>query len=90
METAVTEPKRQLVRVTLGVTTDDGQTQVVEKQIESGPTKVSTLKDELGVPQDSSLWVLAKNGKKKPLGDHETHDVKAGDHFEALVKGGVS
>ena len=42
------------------------------------------------VPEDSALWVIDKAGKKKVLGDHETHDVKEGDHFEALVKGGVS
>ncbi len=82
--------KHHNVTVTLGITTDDGQSQTVEKQIASGPTKVTKLKRELGVPEDSSLWVIAKKGEKKLLADHETHDVKAGDHYEALVKGGVS
>ncbi len=82
--------QHHIVTVTLGITTEDGQTETVEKEIRSGTTKVPELKDELGVPEDSSLWVIEKNGKKKLLGDHETHDAKAGDHYEALVKGGVS
>ena len=80
----------RLVMVTLGITTEDGQTQTVEREIPSGPTKVPELKEELGVPEDCSLWVIEKSGKKKLLADHETHHVKAGDHYEALVKGGVS
>jgi hypothetical protein len=80
----------QQVTVTLGITTEDGQTQTVTKTINGGPTRVPTLKSELGVPEDSSLWVIDKAGKKRVLADHETYDVKQGDHFEALVKGGVS
>lgn len=84
------EKKQEIVTVTLGITTDDGQTQTETLSIPGGPTKVPMLKQELGVPADSSLWVVEKNGKKKVLADHETHDVKDGDHYEALVKGGVS
>jgi len=45
---------------------------------------------ELGIAAGDALWVVEKSGKKKALADHETHNVKEGDHFEALVKGGVS
>lgn len=90
MDTTATARKREIVTVTLGVTTEDGQTQTLEKNIEAGPTKVPALKEALGVPADSSLWVIKRGGKKKVLADHETHNVKAGHHFEALVKGGVS
>src|SRR4051794_6100229 len=89
MEPATTT-KTQLVVVTLGVTTEDGQTHTEERSIKAGATPVPVLKQELGVPEDSSLWVIQKRGKKKPLADHQTHNVKEGDHFEALVKGGVS
>jgi hypothetical protein len=80
----------QQVTVTLGITAEDGQTQTVTKTINGGPTRVPVLKGELEVPEDSSLWVIDKAGKKRVLADHETYDVKQGDHFEALVKGGVS
>lgn len=83
--------KHEQVAVTLGVTNeDDGTTEKVELTIPSGPTKVPQLKEELGVTAASALWVVEKNGKKKALVDHETHNVKEGDHFEALVKGGIS
>jgi hypothetical protein len=81
---------RQQVTVTLGITDEQGNTQTVEKTVDAGPTKVTVLKAELGVPEDSSLWVIGRDGRKRVLADHETYDVRAGDHFEALVKGGVS
>ena len=87
---AVTEAKHQLVTVTLGITTEDGESQTETKSIPSGATKVPALLEELGLPADSSLWVINKNGKKKVLGEHESHNVKEDDHFEALVKGGIS
>lgn len=83
------EASRHLVEVVLVTTNEEGETQTTHPEIESGPTKVTTLKAELGIPEDSALWVI-QHGKKKPLGDHETFDVKAGDHFEAIVRGGVS
>jgi hypothetical protein len=55
-----------------------------------GPTKVPELKAELGVPQPASLWLVRPGGKPIQLVDHATHDVKAGDRFETVVKGGVS
>jgi hypothetical protein len=81
---------RQQVTVTLGITDEQGNTQTVERVIDGGPTRVTVLKTELGVPEESSLWVIGKDGRKRVLADHETYDVRTGDHFEALVKGGVS
>lgn len=78
------------VHVTLTVTDENGATQVEEKTIDGGPTPVPDLKSELGVPVESALWVVQRNGKKKQLGDHEKHNVKEGDRYEALVRGGVS
>ncbi len=48
------------------------------------------LKTELGVPEDASLWVIRKDGKKKPLANHEKHDVKEGDRYQTVIPGGVS
>jgi len=82
--------RSELVNVTLTLTGQDGTTQTEEKKIEEGPTKVTTLKQELGIAEADALWVVNRHGKKKPLGDHETHDVEEGDRYEALVRGGVS
>jgi hypothetical protein len=88
---AVAEKKSNLVTVTEGLTNEDtGATETRMLEIEGGPTEVPTLKAELGIQAADALWVIAKNGKKKALADHETHNVKEGDHYEALVKGGVS
>jgi sulfur carrier protein ThiS len=88
---AVAEQKNQFVTVTEGITDEDtGASETRTLEIEGGPTKVPELKSELGIAADDALWVVEKNGKKKALADHETHNVKEGDHFEALVKGGVS
>jgi hypothetical protein len=84
-------PKHEQVAVTLGVTNeDDGTTQTLELSIPGGPTPVPELKAELGIADASALWVVQKNGHRKALADHQTHNVKEGDHYEALVKGGVS
>lgn len=88
---AAQNPQRGLVEVTEGITDEDtGDSQTKTLEIEGGPTPVSELKAELGIQGAKALWVVEKNGKKKALSDHETHNVKAGDHFEAIVKGGVS
>jgi len=88
---AVAEKHHQLVEVSVGITDEEsGTTQTVTLEIEGGPTPVPELKSELGIESANALWVVAKNGKKKALSDHETHNVKAGDHYEAIVKGGVS
>lgn len=78
------------VAVTLIVDDPDGGTQTIELEIPSGPTKVPELKAELGVPAEASLWVVRPSGKPVQLVDHATHNVKAGDRFETVVKGGVS
>jgi sulfur carrier protein ThiS len=84
------EAHHHLVEVSLETTNEDGDTQTTTLTIKSGPTKVTALKTELGIAEADPLWVIEKNGKRKPLGDHETHDVKEGDRYQALVKGGVS
>jgi hypothetical protein len=84
------EPEPEPVSVTLVLTDPQGNTQEDEKSIAGGPTKVTDLKNELDVPPESALWVIGKSGKKKQLGDHETHNVKEGDRYEALVRGGIS
>lgn len=86
----VAEAHRHLVEVSLETTNEDGDTQTTTFTIESGPTKVTALKTELGIAEADPLWVIKKDGKRKQLGDHETHDVKEGDRYQALVKGGVS
>jgi hypothetical protein len=78
------------VVVTLVVTDPDGGTQTLEMTIPSGPTKVPDLKVELGVPPEASLWVVRPSGEPTQLVDHARHNVKAGDRFETVVKGGVS
>jgi hypothetical protein len=88
---AVAEQKHQLVEVTVGVTDEEtGDTQTNTLEIPSGPTPVPQLKNKLGIAGASALWVVEKNGKKKVLSDHQQHNVKEGDHYEAIVKGGVS
>jgi hypothetical protein len=78
------------VAVTLTITDSNGDSQTQEETIPSGPTKVPDLKTELGVPAASSLWLVRPDGKPTQLVDHATHNVKAGDKFETIVKGGVS
>jgi hypothetical protein len=85
-----TESRSTVVAVTLVITNDDGSSQTTTRDIASGATKVVQLKAELGVPADSALWVIEKSGKKHQLGDHESHNVKAEDRYEAIVRGGVS
>ena len=88
---SVAEQKSELVTVTEGITDEEtGASETRTLKIESGPTKVPELKGELGIAATDALWVVEKSGKKKALADHETHNVKEDDHFEALVKGGVS
>ena len=83
-------PHDQLVEVTLTITDDSGNTTTTEKEIPEGETPVPTLKQELGVAETDSLFLLKKNGKRELLADHKHHNVKAGDRFEVVGKGGVS
>jgi hypothetical protein len=89
-ESSAQGPKQQPVEVSLERTDPEGNSETATLEIESGPTKVPELKTELGVEETASLWVIEANGKKKQLGDHESHNVKAGDRYQALVRGGVS
>jgi len=90
VEAAAAPPKNALVTVTINVTDENGDTDTITKTIPGGPTKVTDLKAELGVPAESALWVIDKHGKKRQLGDHVTEVVKEGDRYEAIVRGGVS
>ena len=89
METTTVGAKT-LVEVSITITDDNGNSQTAKKNIPGGPTKVHILKAELGVPGQVELWVVEQSGKKHQLANHETHNVKAGDHYEAIVPGGVS
>lgn len=84
------EPTRRLVEVTITITDTKGNTTTETRSIPAGPTKVVQLKAELAVPEEDSLWIISKEGKHHQLGDHEVHDVKEGDRYEALPRGGVS
>ena len=84
------EPARHLVEVTITITDSEGDSNTEAKSIPSGPTKVVELKAELGVPEEDTLWIITKEGKKHQLGDHEDHDVQEGDRYEAVPRGGVS
>jgi hypothetical protein len=79
--------------VTVFVTMVDdatGESHEEDKQVESGETKVERIKDEVGVPAASGLWVLRGDGRSHQLADHVDYDVREGDHFEVIVRGGVS
>src|SRR4051812_23163539 len=80
----------ETVTITLVVDDTEGGTQTLEITRASGPTKVPDLRAALAVPAESSLWLVRPNDKPKQLVDHATHNVKAGDRFETIVKGGVS
>ena len=86
---ATAKAKEKLVNVTLVVKQGDEVT-TETKQVAKGKTDVSVLKEELGVSAEDSLWVVRPNGKLKQLGDHEEHQVKEGDRYEVIARGGVS
>jgi uncharacterized protein GlcG (DUF336 family) len=64
MEAAAKSAHDADVSVSLTITDENGATQVEEEEIDGGPTPVTTLKAELGVPVESALWVVQRNGKK--------------------------
>jgi hypothetical protein len=80
----------KLVEVFLELTDEDGNAESKTLEIPRGETPVPTLKQELGLIETDPLWVIKKDGERKPLGDHEKHDVKEGDRYQAIVKGGIS
>jgi uncharacterized protein YabN with tetrapyrrole methylase and pyrophosphatase domain len=67
-----------------------GETETRGVEILGGPTIVTELKERLGIDPASSLWVIDKHNKKKQLADHERHNVKEGDRYEGIARGGVS
>lgn len=79
-----------LVEVSLQATDEAGESQTTEFEIPRGKTAVPKLKEELGLEATAPLWVIKKDGKRKPLSDHEHHDVKVGDRYQAIVKGHIS
>jgi hypothetical protein len=89
--TASREHPHGSVNVTVFLTNEQtGETETTELEVPGGPTPVTQLKEELGIDPASSLWVIDKHGKKKPLADHEHHNVKEGDRYEGIARGGVS
>lgn len=78
------------VDVTLTITDADGNSTTTEKEIPDGPTPVRELKEELGVPETESLFLIREGKRPKLLADHEEHNVKAGDHYDVVSKGGAS
>ena len=80
-----------LVEVTIEVTDEEsGETQTTTHEIPRGETPVPTLETELGITDVEQLWVIKKDGARKPLAGHEKTDVQAGDRYQAVVKGGIS
>jgi hypothetical protein len=59
------------------------------REVPAGPTLVSVLKQELGVDPAQTLFIK-DHGKREPLADERTLDVKSGMQFEALGGGSVS
>jgi sulfur carrier protein ThiS len=80
----------RLVEVSLEATDEAGESQTTAFEIPAGDTAVPKLKEELGLEATAPLWVIKKDGKRKPLSDHEHHDVKEGDRYQAIVKGHIS
>jgi len=84
-----TAKKERLISVTLIVKEGEAEREEA-KEIPKGKIEVGALKTELGVPPEDSLWVVRANGKIVQLADHEEHNVKQGDRFEVVGRGGVS
>lgn len=81
----------KLVEVTLITIDEESGDQVEEeKLVAKGETKVTRLKEELGVEPALALWSIDKHGKRKRLADHETVEVKKGERFVVIRPGGVS
>jgi hypothetical protein len=88
---AEAKAKPKLVEVTLVVDDEQtGESKSEMKEVPKGETTVTALKEELGVPAELALWVIRKDGKRKQLADHQSHEVKAGDTFMVITRGGIS
>jgi hypothetical protein len=79
-------PEHKPAEAHVEITIDDEAPRHVT--VPGGATPVPRLKDELSVPAADSLFQIRP--ERRPLGDHETIDVKSGDAFEAIGGGGVS
>ena len=82
--------RTHVVEVYLELSDQEGNEETRTFELPRGKTEVIVLKQELGLEEKSPLWVIKKDGKRKPLGNHEEHEVKEGDRYRAIVKGGVS
>jgi hypothetical protein len=58
-------------------------------EVPAGATRVFDLKVELGVPAAETLFEKV-TGRRVPLANEQTIEVKNGLHFEAIGGGGVS
>jgi hypothetical protein len=84
-----TQKKTDTAQVILVVDEDGVESKPVEKEVSAGPTLISTLKAELGVPEAAILWLI-EGQKRTPFDNSETIDVRSGMHFEAIEGGGIS
>lgn len=90
MHAVAQQHRHELVDVILTITDEDGNSTTTHKEIPEGPTRVPELKEELGVPETESLFLIRDGKRPKLLADHEEHNVKEGDHYEVVSKGGAS
>jgi hypothetical protein len=79
------DAKHETAHVTIQV----GEQEPIPKDVPAGPTRVSQLKQELGAPADSVLWLVHGHTRTQYV-DTETIDVEDGMHFEAIPGGGIS
>jgi hypothetical protein len=77
--------KTKEAHVTLGI----DEQPPVSKVVPAGETKVSVLKNELGVDPTAVLY-LVHGKERRVLDDSETLDVESGMHFEAIGGGKAS
>jgi hypothetical protein len=81
--------KTATAHVVLVVDEGGEESKPVDKEAPTGPTQVSVLKAELGVPEAAILWLI-EGQKRTPLDNSETIDIQSGLHFEAIEGGGIS
>lgn len=81
--------KTDTAQVVLVVDEGGEESKPVEKEVSAGPTQVSVLKAELGVPEPAILWLI-EGQKRTQFDNSETIDVRDGMHFEAIEGGGIS
>jgi hypothetical protein len=82
---AQVQTKVKEAHVTLGI----DEQPPVPKVVPPGDTKVSVLKEELGVDATAVLY-LVHGKERRVLDDSEKLDVESGMHFEAITGGKAS